>query len=203
MPQPRRESARDRTRRRIALAARAEALEVGYDALSVDAIATRAGVSRATYYLHFRNKLEALSAALRYDVRPSMDELLARLDALCGVPERDALRQWVDDAVSFWQASADAVEVSEQVLTLDAASTPTWIAMNQHAVHALPNLSNRWQGHDVEVVRARVGLLFMQLDRACFFHNRDALPFDRSTLIDALVEEWWSLLRRQPTRSAP
>ena len=50
-------------RERILSAVAGAAAELGYAAMSVEAIITRAGVSRRTFYEHFRNKEDAFVAA--------------------------------------------------------------------------------------------------------------------------------------------
>lgn len=66
----------------------------GYDALSVEAVAARAGVSRATVYRRYANRAELLDAACRTFARPEIEppdtgsvrtdliELVARLEAM-------------------------------------------------------------------------------------------------------------------------
>ena len=63
---------RDAERERAILAAAAELLvEVGYEALTVDAIAARARASKATMYLRWRDKKELVLAALAQHVAES------------------------------------------------------------------------------------------------------------------------------------
>ncbi len=54
----------ERSRRRILEATLDELGQVGYGAMSVESIARRAGVGKATIYRHWRGKLEMLDAAL-------------------------------------------------------------------------------------------------------------------------------------------
>jgi TetR/AcrR family transcriptional regulator, regulator of autoinduction and epiphytic fitness len=54
----------ERSRRRILEATLDELGQVGYGAMSVESIAKRAGVGKATIYRHWRGKLEMLDSAL-------------------------------------------------------------------------------------------------------------------------------------------
>lgn len=66
----------------------------GYDALSVEAVAARAGVSRATVYRRYANRADLLEAACRTFAKPEIEppdtgsvrgdliELVARLEAM-------------------------------------------------------------------------------------------------------------------------
>jgi AcrR family transcriptional regulator len=65
-----------RTRRMLSDAILTLIVERGYDAVSVQEIAERADLNRATFYLHFTNKEELLIAALE----ERFDELAATLD---------------------------------------------------------------------------------------------------------------------------
>ena len=55
---------REETRQRIVLAARKAFAESGYHGASIDEIVERAGVARATFYLHFKGKRDVFEAAL-------------------------------------------------------------------------------------------------------------------------------------------
>ncbi|MFP5321515.1 MAG: TetR/AcrR family transcriptional regulator [Acidimicrobiia bacterium] len=52
------------SRRRVHQAALAELVEVGYGGLTIDAIATRAGVARSTVYRHWRSVRDVVVSAL-------------------------------------------------------------------------------------------------------------------------------------------
>jgi TetR/AcrR family transcriptional regulator, regulator of autoinduction and epiphytic fitness len=54
----------ERSRRAILDAAIAELAEVGYGAMSIESIARRAGVGKATVYRHWRGKLDLVASAL-------------------------------------------------------------------------------------------------------------------------------------------
>jgi AcrR family transcriptional regulator len=67
-----------RSRRQLANALLALVVEKGYDAITIQEIADRADLNRATFYLHFNGKEELLIAALR----ERFDELVSAMDAL-------------------------------------------------------------------------------------------------------------------------
>lgn len=67
-----------RSRRRLADALLELIVEEGYDAITIQEIADRADVNRATFYLHFSSKEALLLAALR----ERFDELVAMMDAV-------------------------------------------------------------------------------------------------------------------------
>ncbi len=67
-----------RSRRQLAQALLDLIVEKGYDAITIQEIADRADLNRATFYLHFASKEELLMAALR----DRFDELVAAMDAI-------------------------------------------------------------------------------------------------------------------------
>ena len=84
----------ERSRRVIVEAALAEMAEVGYGAMTVEGIAKRARVSKATIYRHWAGKLEIIGSALE------MLESTMAVDE--GVPARERLArilEWLADEV--------------------------------------------------------------------------------------------------------
>lgn len=70
-------------RQQLILQAAAEVLvERGYDAMSMEEVANRVGISRAAIYLHFPGKDELVYALLEYGVKSSTE----RLDTLLAQP---------------------------------------------------------------------------------------------------------------------
>lgn len=189
------ETPRQKTRSKIAAAAKAEFLEVGYEASSIEGIARRAGVSRATYYIHFPNKVEALVEIWHTSIDNEILKIISDFDALGPYPTRSALRKWIDKAVSYWEKTADLVELTAQVLALDPQVTGPWVERNVQAVDAMPNYLSRFSAKDLPVARMRMGMLLLQLDRMCFILNRGELPHGRPVLIDALTDIWWRCLK--------
>lgn len=72
MPSPARPSTLRKVRQ-VFDAARAVFLEFGYDASSMEAIAKRARVSKATVYAHFTNKEDLFEAMIRHECRTITD----------------------------------------------------------------------------------------------------------------------------------
>ncbi|UYV38113.1 TetR/AcrR family transcriptional regulator [Rhodobacteraceae bacterium D3-12] len=56
---------RVRTRAKLLAVAARELEKVGYEALTVEAITSRAGIVRATFYLYFKSKCDIVSAVIR------------------------------------------------------------------------------------------------------------------------------------------
>ncbi len=69
-----------RTRQMLREALVAVILDKGYDDTNIADITDRAGLRRATFYLHYRDKEELLLSMLR----ETLDDLIARIDAVSG-----------------------------------------------------------------------------------------------------------------------
>ena len=94
------------TRERILAAVRDLLAEAGFHESTVEQVAERAGVSRATLYQHFRSRVELVDAVSdMFTVNPALVELRQTVE----LPDpAAALAETLVEAVRFW-ASEDAV----------------------------------------------------------------------------------------------
>src|SRR5436190_22642458 len=101
----RRDSRSDETRERILSAVRELLAEGSFHEVPVEEVAERAGVSRATLYLHFRSRVDLVDAICdTFAVNPA----LVRIRDAVELPDPDrALAETISLAVRFW-ASEDA-----------------------------------------------------------------------------------------------
>jgi AcrR family transcriptional regulator len=84
----------------IVNAAVEEFLEKGYDSTSMDAIASRAGISKGGLYHHFRNKDEVLSFANKVFTLP-VYEMMAKLVQNTDKP--GGLAKFIDEYITYWE----------------------------------------------------------------------------------------------------
>ena len=70
--------------------------EFGYEATTIDQIASHAGVSRAAFYLHFETKADIIHALIA-NVGESLRGCYAALAKLGPAPTLHAVRDWVED----------------------------------------------------------------------------------------------------------
>lgn len=87
--------------------------EVGYPAVTIGAIAGRAGVSRATFYEHFINKEACYVAAYE-----RFGEVLATRIATA-IPETDAWTEVVDAALDAYLGTLDADRAAARAFVLE------------------------------------------------------------------------------------
>jgi len=92
----------------IVNAAIEEFLEKGYDRASMDAIASRAGISKGGLYHHFRNKDEVLSYAGKVFTMP-VYEMTTKL--IKNSNKSEGLAKFIEEYISYWDAHRKELQV--------------------------------------------------------------------------------------------
>jgi AcrR family transcriptional regulator len=165
-------------------------------ALSVDRIVEEAGMSRATYYLHFKDKTE-LVAALAEDLVAWRETIGAQV---LSDPEltRDAIRAMLAEIVDGWIDNRAVLAAIIEVAEHDQAMNETWrTAMLEVAEVAAAQFSVRWQdapGHPDPGPLAEV--FTWMFERSCHQILRD--PGRKDDLTDTLAEIIWRVLSAPP-----
>jgi AcrR family transcriptional regulator len=96
------------THARISAAANQLFFERGFPLVTMEQIASAAGIQRSTLYLHFREKDEIL-AAIADDYTAKLSAVIARLPG--PVPTHEELGQWVDEFATFVSGECAATEL--------------------------------------------------------------------------------------------
>jgi AcrR family transcriptional regulator len=162
-------------------------------ALKAEHIVDEAGMSRATFYLHFRDKSE-LVAALAADQVAWRDEIGA--EALTDATlTRETLHVMINDIVTRWAANRAVLSAIIEVAEYDPAMGDTWrTAMHEVAQKAAAQFRARWAGrgdgpHDPDTVAEVFTWMF---ERSCHQILRD--PTRQAVLTDSVVEIIWRVL---------
>ena len=183
------------TRREI-LAALRRLLEEGAPVagLSVDRIASEAGVSRATFYVHFAGKAELITALADEDMEPWLAHALPVL-ADPG-SDKDAFHDVVRELVANWRrhaaVSAGVVELAEY----DEAVRDAWHGVVARV--ALPlaeHLRRRWEGRehphaDPDLVAE---IIAWMVERVCHQMVARGEPGTDEAVAAALAESIWRI----------
>jgi AcrR family transcriptional regulator len=173
--------------------------EQGYAATTIEQIASRAGASRATFYLHFEGKWQAAAALIERRLMPETVEYYQRLDAL-GVPDRDQLRAWLDDALGFYQRHRQDLTIYRQASGIEpqlAALQPESLG---RCADAMSGFLERWGEERREEARLRLSLLIIQLTDFATNWVLGYWKTDRQVVLDVLLDLWTAGLdlRREP-----
>src|SRR3954451_8060559 len=116
----RRATRADHTRERILAAVRALLAEGAFHDSTVEEVAERAGVSRATLYQHFRSRVDLVDSMCdSFAVNPALVDLRHAVE----LPEADtALAQTVALAVRFWSTEDPVLRELYGVVAIDPAA---------------------------------------------------------------------------------
>lgn len=193
-------------RRRTGPATRADILEAtkrlltggaSVAKLSADRIVREAGMSRATFYLHFRDKAE-LVAALAEDQVAWREEIGAWRLAEADLRREDVDRM-LNDIVARWAENRAVLAAIIEVAEYDPAMADTWrAAMLEVAETAGAAFHRRWEGRsdgprDPETVAE---LFVWMFERGCHQILRD--PTRQAAVADSMAEIIWRTLDYTP-----
>jgi AcrR family transcriptional regulator len=132
---------------KIRNAARKIFTEKGFFSSSVEEIATRAGVSRATVYLYFRSKDEMLFALMRQDLEFQLGlyEEMAQIRR----PTKAALRRWL---IAF-RGALDQRRASLNLFWAGASVAPDYMAsVEAHRDNIVAVLGGQFAGFDLDAL---------------------------------------------------
>ncbi len=164
-------------------------VERGYAATTIEQIATRAGASRATFYLHFEGKWQAAAALAERRLMPETIEFYERLDAL-GIPDRPQLRAWLDDALGFYERHRQEVITYREAIGVEpqlAALQPQSLG---RCADAMSGYLERWGEDRRDEARLRLGLLIIQLTDFATDWLSGYWTTDRQVVLDVLLDLW-------------
>lgn len=184
-----------RTRERLVRTARELFVRDGYTETRAEAIARGAGVSRATFYLHFRNKAEIV-VELMHGIEPEVTAAYQDLDAMVE-PTRDDVVAWLERHADMWRRYRAEYAAMEQALANEAAVADDWYAMHSRVQALMVHLMGR-APDDVRRARtkAHVMSLMMSMDRSFYFLIIRGFDDNYHDVVTVLAEQWHALLRK-------
>src|SRR5205807_7090105 len=116
----RRSTRSEETRRRIMAAVRELLAEGAFHESTVEQVAERAGIARATLYQHFRSRLDLVDAICdTFDENPAL--LAVRRSVELPDPEA-ALAETIANCVRFWSSEDAALSQLYGVVAVDPAA---------------------------------------------------------------------------------
>lgn len=181
---------------RAALIDRARELfiEHGYTDTTADTIAKAVGVSRATFYLHFRSKDEIVLEHMRAR-EDSVVEAYRALDRT-DEPNLESVTAWLLEHVAFWRVHRAEFAVMEQALANEQAVSDEWFVMLRRVAARMTNLLARQPDDSSrELARMRVMSMLMSTDRNLHFAIVQGHEENLDVLVRVLAERWLYCLR--------
>lgn len=189
---PQRERQKELTRQRLIDAATAVFVRDGYVGSRVEDIATEAGVSRATFYLHFSAKLDVVRE-LMGPLRTDSEALYRTLDAL-GNPSWHELHEWMIEAIDYWSRNRAAINVMNQAIGVEAALAGYLVDGARASAEAMTNYLAHCPPGTRETARLRIVTFILQLERVCFCWIIQGVPFDETATLTALTDSFYTAL---------
>jgi AcrR family transcriptional regulator len=189
---PLREQQRAYTRKRLMEAAGQVFAARGYPDATVDEIASEAGASRATFYLHFKSKTDLVAALVAESIPFSveryrlLDQLLVRHDANL----RDDLHEWLSGWLGIWRESADSSHALLQAAMLEPEVEELRLRNSEELVDALGQYFAGLPEADREPARERLLILEIMSQRIFSLASVSRLPIDNKHMLTILTDMW-------------
>lgn len=163
-------------------------LEHGYADSSIDDIVTAAAVGRATFYLHFKSKLEVMRTLIQAMERQN-EELV---EELCSYenPTREALESWLRRFVEHWFNDGDRFLVGLQALASEPELSGELDVGIRLATGALAKLLQQGQSLAAEEAQLRANLLVGALQQACRALVSDRQRYSVGLIVSVITEIW-------------
>ena len=165
----------------------------GYTATTIDDIATAAGSTRTTFYLHFSSKSEVMSALLS-----KAEEILTAasdppLADVVASGSRDLIEAWLDRKFSQWDEIKPYLTASYQAAHEPevAAQTERWF---EGTVGQMTEGLDRAQRFDPDRRRIRCVLAFGQLEYLSRRYFQAGWVIPRDICLDEMTDSWCRLL---------
>ncbi|MFC9356232.1 TetR/AcrR family transcriptional regulator [Rhodococcus sp. NPDC057014] len=177
------------------------ALEVfetkGYSATTIDDIVSAAGVSRATFYLHFPNKL-ALTREMLDDLHSYALHRYSRLDEVLTSGEEDlrqSLRDWLREWQQYWRKNAALLDALTAAALSDA-SIEDWIFTSSFTlIDSLHRYFDQIPEAEASAVRTRAVLLEASTRTVFSLSSRGKVGTSPDEVLDYLCDVWTAALQ--------
>lgn len=162
----------------------------GYDATTVDDITVAAGVSRATFYLHFAN-IHALTVALASRNLPEIETYYCELDEIQAAADRGALRAWSRRTMRWFDEHQPLLLVLERIM-LSGPGAAAGIARERLYTTHMPKYLSRWPETRWAEAELRIWMLVALLGRVQigWRYGEQMSGVDDALMVDVLVDFW-------------
>lgn len=185
---PIREQQKLMTRERLLNAAVKVFLERGYADTTIDEIAAAAAAGRATFYLHFRGKLDLMRDLIQ-EREEQNEVLIGELQAIRDLTH-ESLEEWLGRFVSHWASQGDRFLVGLQAI----GSEPELAAQLDTGISLMTDVLKEWivKLRDIEDNEAtlRSELLVNSLQRACRALVSNPDLYDQALVTKVLTDIW-------------
>ena len=138
-----RDTATDKTRKRILIAARKLLLAEDFSQFTMEAVARKADVSRLTVYYQFKSKAGLLEALYNFIAKRGEIEQLAEVFRRGGDPLR-TLREFIEVFARFWESDRDVIRRLHALGAIDSEIGSGLLARNERRRNGLGVIVERY-----------------------------------------------------------
>ncbi|MES2258455.1 MAG: TetR/AcrR family transcriptional regulator [Pseudomonadota bacterium] len=165
--------------------------DAGLRATTIDQIATRAGINRATFYLHFKDKNEVAAALARrlVDIGQGQYRALAELSN----PDRAQVRAWVVTHMAFAREQRMLSQTLVEAVSAEPGFAQEYLDyLGRIADLRLDPLLARVSPERRELLRSKLVLLQLMMTYSVHHLVSQELRFPGGDPVDALADMWWN-----------
>lgn len=195
-PMPRlsiREEQKLRTRDRLLDAAFEVFSVVGYRAATIDEIMKRAGANRATFYLHFSDKLD-VAAGIGRRSSMAVSDRFRQLDKMVAPSQAD-IRAWLENDLEQRRTQKVMVDIIHEASSADPRFGQEYLDyFVRIAERVMVNTVARWPEEQRPLARMKIVCLFTMLHRLEFHLLCQELDFGNYDPVEALANLLWNEL---------
>jgi AcrR family transcriptional regulator len=167
-----------------------------FSELSVGRIADRAGVSRATFYLHFADKRALLGALAQRELtqwREVAEPLFANPDA-----GYDELLRTVEDMFAMWDDQRAVLAALIELAEYDDDARAAWRGVIESVGAMIAQYSLARKDVAVEDAELSGRMIAWMAERVCHQMLASASKSERAALAEALTETIWRARKPNP-----
>ncbi|NKZ11134.1 TetR/AcrR family transcriptional regulator [Mycolicibacterium septicum] len=178
------------TREHIMAAALEAFAERGYVPVTIDDIVRRAGIGRATFYLHFDSK-----AAVLRELRNTRMTVWSQQDAPRGGPSgRPSIRAFFEKVVDFYTSAPELYTALHQARAADPEfATAHRATMEANVDDWIQN--NAMPGATEAQLRLAIAMMYTMVDSFMHLWLVDGWPLDREAAIEAMTDALYATMR--------
>lgn len=185
---------RSLTRSRLIEAGLEKFTEFGYHATRIEDIASAAGTSRSTFYLHFTGKIGIVHELIAR-VEPEAEEIFARFHEIDAV-SWEGMYGIISEFVEFYTRHRKAMRAIEDAIAVDREVEAVYQPTISRFAEGLAKHLGRGGNGKGDNAQLRATLLIVQLERFCFMWLvRGGWNLDREQTISSITDIWWREIR--------
>lgn len=182
-----------RTRDRLTDAAHEIFKEVGFRAATIDEIMKRAGSSRATFYLHFNDKV-GIAAEIGRRSSVVVAESFRKLDNLVN-PNRGSVHAWLENHMAERREAKVMLHIINEAISSDPQFGQEYIEyISRVSDRVFVNTLARWPEEDRKLIRSKISCLLIMLQRIQYHSICQELDFGNIDLTDTIADIIWNEL---------